>query len=87
MANRCVALAMGQLGLRLSRRGSTGPRVSFFFAVGAGPPGQPGARACRRVIAAPVWVAQGQVAARRSRSRLGSTWSLSQSASTYPCRR
>jgi len=31
--------------------------------------GQPGAKACRRVIAVVVWVAQGQVAAMRSRSR------------------
>jgi hypothetical protein len=49
-------------------RGSTGPGL-FFLVVGRLGAGQPGARACRRVIAVVSWVAQGQVAARRSRRR------------------
>jgi hypothetical protein len=49
-------------------RGSTGPRVSFLVA-GMVPAGQPGARACSRVIAAVISAVQSQLAARRSRRR------------------
>jgi hypothetical protein len=55
----CPAVTPGE-------RGSTGPQVSFLVA-GMVLSGQPEGRACRWVIAAVSWVAQGQVAAKRSR--------------------
>jgi hypothetical protein len=49
-------------------RGSTGPWV-VLSGVGRFGAGQPGARACGQVTAAVIWMAQGQVAAMRSRVR------------------
>ena len=50
---------------RLSRRVGGVPRALglSFLVVGAVWAGQPGAYSCRRVIAAVIWLAQGQVAA------------------------
>jgi len=56
----------------LSRRVAGVPRalVVPFWSQGRVAAGQPGAKVCSRVIAAVIWVAQGQVAAMRSRRRL-----------------